>query len=106
MIQKHEEFIRAIHGKKKVRLDFFSQQDNSYVTRICAPMDYGPSRRSGVDSKNRYHLWDYESADGPHPLSLKADQIRDIQITNEMFEPDFVSWTPNWFVSRNWGAYS
>ena len=53
-------FIAAIHAKNKIRLTFFSKEDGTNMTRLCAPMDYGPSRRA-ADKQERFHLWDYES---------------------------------------------
>ena len=43
------QFIEALHAQKKVRVKFLSKEDKSSITRVCAPMDYGPSRRAKVD---------------------------------------------------------
>lgn len=104
----NSQFIQSIHDKKKVQVTFFSKEDQSLETRLCAPMDYGPSQRKGVkDLRDKFHLWDYESLDGPHTLSLAADQIKSIEPTNLSFNPgEFVSWTPKWLIKRNWGVYS
>lgn len=101
-----EGFIAAIHGKKKVNLTFYSKEDGGILTRLCAPMDYGPSRRAH-DKSDRFHLWDYESDQKNHVLSLLPDQVIDIAILAEAFDPaDFITWQTNWFVPRNWGRYS
>ena len=101
-------FIQSIHDKKKVRVIFFSKEDQSLETRLCAPMDYGPTQRKGAkDLRDKFHFWDYESPDGPHTLSLAADQIMSLEPTSLSFDPgEFVSWTPKWLIKRNWGAYS
>ncbi|GGY93474.1 hypothetical protein [Shewanella fodinae] len=99
-------FIQAIHDKTKIRLTFASKEDGHNLTRICAPMDFGPSRRAH-NQDNRYHLWDYDSDKSNHTLSLLPDQIVEMEFLEELFDPaDFVTWTPNWIVERDWGRYS
>lgn len=102
-------FIQAIRDKKKVKIRFYSKKDNAVVERTCAPMDYGPSRRTH-DRFNRYHLWDYDSASGQHTLSLLVGQIVSMEVLDEFFNPEeFVKWDlakSPWFTSRDWGDYS
>lgn len=101
-----EIFINNMHNKKKIYVSFFSKEDGCVQTRLCAPMDYGPSSRA-ANKNNRFHMWDYESDKKNHPLSLLPDQITDLKSTNESFEPEeFVTWEPKWIVPRNWGKYS
>ena len=38
-----DEFIQAIQTLQKVRVTFFSKEDGGFLSRVCAPMDYGPS---------------------------------------------------------------
>ena len=106
MHSDHGIFIQGIHDKKKIRLTFLSKEDEAILVRLCAPMDFGPSSRAKV-KVDRYHSWDYESDTGPHTLSLLPNQIKSIDLTDEEFDPaEFVEWTPNWLVSRDWGIYS
>lgn len=102
-------FISAIRSKNKVRLTFFSKQDGGEITRTCAPMDFGPSRRA-ANKVDRFHFWDYDSDTGSHTLSLQAEQISKIEIMPERFEPAaFVTWSTRnspWFVEREWGTFS
>ena len=104
-----DRFIQAIQERRKVRLTFFSKEDGRPLTRLCAPMDYGPSRRAH-DKSDRYHLWDYESDTGRHTLSLNPDQVQDIACLDDYFDPaEFITWSTTdspWFVSRDWGPYS
>src|SRR5271170_1579237 len=101
-----EQFIKAIRDKTRVRLTFSSKEDGRELTRMCAPMDYGPSRRA-KNKDDRYHLWDYESDSSNHSLSLLPDQIVKIEFTSIHFEPsDFVTWTTDWFIKRDWGKFS
>lgn len=99
-------FIKAIHDNKKVRVTFFSKQDNNILVRTCAPMDYGP-KSNAHDKSNRFHLWDYDSDSTQHTLSLLPIQIKKIETLQEEFNPaEFVTWKTNWIIKRNWGIYS
>ncbi len=103
-----EEFIQAIKNKQKVEIEFYSKDDQGYITRVCAPMDYGPSRRS-PNGGNRYHVWDYysDSIKGAHQIPLAQEQIKSFKVLDETFNPEeFVSWDPDWFIQRDWGDLS
>lgn len=104
-----DQFIQAIHDKKKVQLTFFSKEDGRNLTRLCAPMDHGPSRRA-TDKSDRYHLWDYESDKRNHTISLPPGQIVSLEVIDETFEPgEFITWDTQsspWFIPRDWGQYS
>ncbi len=111
MHRDHDAFISGIADRRKVILTFASKEDaGQHLTRTCAPMDYGPSRRA-KDQSDRYHLWDYESdsVDGRHTLSLLPEQVASIVGTDERFDPaEFVTWGPPcaWFFARDWGEFS
>ena len=104
-----DEFIQAIRDKKKVRLAFYSKEDEGLLVRKCAPMDYGPSRRA-KQKNDRFHLWDYESDTQNHTLSLNPEQISDLKVLDEVFDPsEFITWDTTespWFIQRDWGKYS
>ncbi len=104
-----EDFVKAIHDKRKVRITFLSKEDQGLLTRLCAPMDFGPSRRA-TDKSDRHHLWDYESDKSNHVLSLLPNQIHSIEVTDDAFDPSqFITWDTKksvWFIERNWGEYS
>ena len=101
-----EAFLQAIREKRRVKVSFYSQEDGRGLVRTCAPMDYGPSRRT-ASKNNRFHLWDCDSDTKEHVLSLNPCQVRGIEILDVYFEPAvFVTWKTNWFVARDWGAYS
>ena len=103
------QFIQAIHDKRKVRLTFYSKEDGGLLTRKCAPMDYGPSRRA-KQKNDRFHFWDYDSDTQKHTLSLNPEQISNLQVLDDTFEPaEFITWDITkspWFISRDWGPYS
>lgn len=102
-------FESAIHSRKKIRLTFFSKEDNANVRRACAPMDLGPSRRA-VNQDNRFHFWDFESDKKNHVLSLLPEQVVAMELLPDFFDPaEFVTWDVKkspWFVPRDWGAHS
>lgn len=99
-------FISAIHNKRKVEVIFFSKEDGEQLRRVCAPMDFGPSRKA-KNKGNRYHFWDYESDTRNHVLSVLPSQIVSMNILEYEFNPsDFVYWKSDWFVQRDWGIYS
>lgn len=104
-----EKYIEAINTKSKLKVTFFSKEDNISLTRLCAPFDIGPSSRA-KDKTDRYHLWDYDSDTKSHTLSLLDNQVINIEITNDKFEPsEIITWNfkPNsWHLKRNWEAYS
>jgi hypothetical protein len=101
-----ESFINAIHSKNKIKVKFYSKEDGRNLVRLCAPMDFGPSRRAHNKS-DRFHMWDYESDQKNHALGLLPEQIVNIEIQSENFHPgEFVTWQPNWFTPRDWGTYS
>lgn len=107
--QNHQNFIKAIHDKTKVNLSFFSKEDRRILVRLCAPMDFGPSRRAR-DKADRYHFWDYESDTKNHVLALAPEQIDKIELTDISFNPvEFITWDVQknpWFVKRNWDFFS
>lgn len=107
MHRNHDVFISALEGRLRVKLTFFSREDNTQLVRSCAPMDFGPSRRAR-DRSDRYHLWDYDSDSGSHVLGLLPFQIASIEATSLTFEPaEFVTWSAiDWFHPRDWGPYS
>ncbi len=100
------QFIDSIHAKTKINLTFSSKEDGRQLTRLCAPMDLGPSRRAH-NKDDRFHLWDYESDQRNHVLSLLPGQVVTMEFLSDEFSPsEFVTWQTNWFVPRDWGVYS
>lgn len=99
-------FIKAIHDKQIIEVSFYSKEDGQVLTRVCAPFDYGPRSRAR-DKSPCFHMWNYTSDTKPHTLSIQPEQIVNIQITNETFNPtEIVKWQPKWFIERDWGAVS
>lgn len=109
MHQDHVSFMASLTQKRRVRLVFHSKEDATDLARTCAPLDYGPSRQAH-DKAPRYHFWDYDSDQAPHPLSLLPAQIVLIEGTTDAFDPgEFITWDMNerpWFTPRDWGTFS
>jgi len=104
-MNKKEILIKAINNKKivKVKVDTYEKW---IIERHCIPFDFWPSRKY-KDWLNRYHFWDLDSPEKKHNLSIIPEQLIDIEITDENFNPwDYVKWTPNWFIKRDWWIYS
>lgn len=106
MHNQHDVFIDAIRTKKKLRIRFYSEDDGSYIERVCAPMDYAAGRRIR-DGIPRYWVWDFDSDQANHTLPLKAERIEWMVDTGELFDPaTFVTWRTAWVIDRDWGAFS
>jgi hypothetical protein len=104
MIPNHNRFIEAIHEKKKVCVRFYSKADSEVLDRVCAPMDYGPGGEI-PDGLNRYWLWDYKSNTDSHTLSLVPQQIMELDVLGEVFDPAQLEVRlPQWSIPRDWGT--
>ncbi len=86
MIPNHKQFIEAITEKKKVCLRFYSRADTGVIDLVCAPMDYAPGPNA-CDNVNRYWFWDYTSNTGSPTLSLLPEQVLDLRILGQVFDP-------------------
>ena len=104
MIPNHKQFIEALQEKKKVCLRFYSKADSGVIDLVCAPLDYGPG--GGIpDGVNRYSLWDYSSNNGSHTLSFLPEQILDLSVLGEVFDPaEFGVQATAWSIPRYWGS--
>jgi hypothetical protein len=104
MIPNHPRFLEAIHEKKKVSVRFYSKADSGVVDRICAPLDYGPG--DGFEAgPNRYWLWDCAPAAGLPTLGLVPEQILDLQVLGQEFDPAQFGAPPlHWSIPREWGS--
>jgi hypothetical protein len=104
MIPNHPRFIEAIGQKKKVSVRFYSTADSGVLDRVCAPMDYGPGG-GFPDGLHRYWLWDYTSNTDTHTLGLLPQQIVDLQVLGEVFDPAELGASPwEWSIPRDWGS--
>jgi hypothetical protein len=107
-MNNHENFLQAIHEKKLIQVKFNSHE-KGVIQRVCVPFDFGPWQRNVSPNPDRYHLYDLDSPEGSHNLSVLPGQIISIEHTKQNFDPaQYITWQPpyNWFVPRNWGIYS
>jgi hypothetical protein len=104
MIPNHKQFIEAVNQKRKVCLRFYSIADSGVVDLVCAPMDYGPG--AGVqDGVNRYWFWDYTRNTGSPTLGLLPEQVLDVRVLGEVFDPaDLSEPPPTWLILPDWKA--
>jgi hypothetical protein len=106
MIPNHSQYLEAIHAKKKVCVRFFSKADNGLLDRVCAPMDYGPGGEI-QDGLNRYWLWDYAGNAGTQILGLVPQQVVDMRVLGERFDPAEFGVRPSpWSIPRDWDSPS
>lgn len=89
-----KEFVDAIRDKKRVKVIFYSQEEKRFLVRVCAPIDYGmdASVNANVSGNGaeRLNFWDYEGqkeGQTAHTLSLRADQVRSMNVLDEFFDP-------------------
>ncbi|HSR88931.1 MAG TPA: hypothetical protein VLK22_00835 [Candidatus Udaeobacter sp.] len=103
----HQIFLNAIQDKIIVKVRFNSQE-KGIIERLCIPFDFGPSRRQNlVENPDRYHFYDLDSPERQHTLSILPNQIISIEATAKSFDPaQYITWTPKWFIKRDWGIYS
>ncbi|MBS1504537.1 MAG: hypothetical protein JST32_20925 [Bacteroidetes bacterium] len=105
MASHYDIFIFAINEKRHTRV-MVNSYEKGIIERTCIPFDFGPSRRY-KDGLDRYHFYDLDSPDGKHNLSILPDQLLNIEFLDIIFDPaEYVTWTPNWFVTRDWGMHS
>jgi hypothetical protein len=106
MIPNHARFVEAINEKKKVNVSFYSTADGGVLDRVCSPMDYGPGG-GNPDGLNRYWLWDDSSTTTTHTLGLLPQQIVDLRVLGEVFDPAAFGVQPwPWAIPWDWGTQS
>jgi hypothetical protein len=105
----HQVFLDALVAKRRLSVRFFSKKEGRELTRICAPLDYGPLR-GAAEPTEHYQLWDLEGKRKPLNITLVADDIRGMTPLDETFEPaKIITWAfkPNaWRLPRDWAEFS
>jgi len=99
-------FLQSINDKKivKIKVDTYEKW---VIERHCIPFDFWPSRRNLKVNPNKYHFYDLDSPDSKHTLSIIPEQLLEIKITDNIFNPwDYIKWEPKWFIERDWWEYS
>ena len=105
----HQLFLDAIVAKRRLSLRFNSKKEGRELTRICAPLDYGPLR-GAADATSHYQLWDLEGKRKPLNIAVLATDILSMTVLDETFDPAaIITWKfkPNaWLIPRDWAEFS
>jgi hypothetical protein len=105
----HATFLEAIAARRRLSVRFFSRKEGRELTRICAPLDFGPLR-GALPPVDHYQLWDLERKRKPLNLALLEGDIVSMTPLEETFEPrDIITWAfkPGaWHVPRDWAEFS
>jgi len=103
MISNHPQFVEAIQERRKVLVRYYSRADSCVVDRTCAPLDYGPGTSGHEDGLNRYWFWEYSTSGLPHTHGLVPDQIVELKVLGECFDPAELGSAPwPWAIARGW----
>ena len=105
MHKDYQKFIDAIRNKNLVKVSI-NTDEKGLINRTCVPFDFAVSKKY-KDGLERFHFYDVDSPDGSHNLSVLPEKLYSLDVLNQEFDPgDYVTWTPNWTISRDWGIYS
>ncbi len=109
MHSDHQLFLDALADQHRVSLRFFSKKEDRELTRICAPLDFGPLR-GALEAADHYQLWNLEGKRKPLNIAVTPKDVVSMTRLEETFAPaDIITWAfkPNaWRVPRDWGAFS
>lgn len=105
----HEVFLRALANKQRLSVRFFSKKEGRELTRVCAPLDFGPLR-GAAEPVPHYQLWDLEGKRKPLNVAVVAADVREMKVLDESFDPaQIITWKfkpKAWHVERDWGDFS
>lgn len=105
----HQVFLDALAAKRRVSLRFFSKKERREMTRVCAPLDYGPLRGAEKPIAH-YQLWDLEGKRKPLNIAVTAEDVRSVTMIDDTFDPAaIITWTfkpKAWHIERDWGEFS
>ena len=99
----------ALASRRRLSVRFFSRKAGKELTRVCAPLDYGPLRGAALNT-DHYQLWDLEGRRKPFNLALLEGDIVEMTALEETFDPAaIITWKfkPGaWLVPRDWAEFS
>jgi hypothetical protein len=84
MHNDHDNFVRAIQEKRKVKLTFPSKEQGCSAEKLCGPIFYSASAEE--DGLGCYYLWDFEAGTGNQFLGLLPSQIVSMELTEDPFD--------------------
>jgi hypothetical protein len=105
----HQQFLDALAQKRRMSVRFLRKKEGRELTRICAPLDYGPLR-GAVEKTDHYQFWDLEGKRKPLNIALADEEILEMTTLDETFDPAaIITWNfkPNaWNTPRDWAEFS
>lgn len=108
MHSDHQVFVDALVAKKRLSVHF-RDKEGRMVTRICAPLDFGPLR-GATEQDDRYQLWNLEGRRKPLNIALREVDVESFTALEETFDPaSIITWAfkPNaWKLPRDWAEFS
>lgn len=99
-------FIKSINDKNLVTVEFNSGKEG-IISRKCVPYDYGPNKKF-KDGLDRFSFYDLDTTGKNHSLSINPNEVINIEILTESFEPAKYVTLPHkkWHIKRDWGELS
>ncbi|HUT31335.1 MAG TPA: hypothetical protein VMX13_16195 [Sedimentisphaerales bacterium] len=83
MHSDHDVFAQAIQLRRKIQLAFFTEKQG-YESRLCVPLGYKPDT---TDDQGCYCFWEPQGRPGERPLTLSADEIAVMQLSEDTYDP-------------------
>ena len=106
VIKKQKLFLMAIDNKQLIQIRFISNKERTEIIRVCAPLDFATGQREKVKTF-RFFVYDI---DNRHTIGIAVDQLIDIHVLDEVFDPEeIISWNrsgKSWNYKRDWGSQS
>ena len=79
-------FIRAKTESRKIVLTYLRSHDNLIVKKLCIPLRHiDPISEYGPDY---FYFWDEQANVGERIFGLPPSDIKHIEMTNEVYNPD------------------
>src|SRR4051812_45968888 len=95
-----DRFLAALHSRRRVRVSLAVPEEQSPVTFICAPLDYG--EREPEDGPT-FLFFDFDASE---PFGVLPEWILDLEVLEEKFEPNqVIDWDlfeEPFIVPREW----
>jgi hypothetical protein len=84
MHRNHDIFVKAIRGKNKVKLTFFSNEKGDVRNGLFGPIFYSSS--TAGDDSDCYYFWSFEDGNSNNFLGLPPSQLVMMELTREPFD--------------------
>lgn len=81
-----ETFVKALKGKKKLLLTYFSGEYSLFLTKLCVPIQH--SKPIAEFENDNYFFWDEQADIGDRLFGLPLSDIAYMELTDESYNPD------------------